>query len=594
MIGTTSAVSTATPARLSLGGTFSSSANANLKLLLYDDGANAWGWGVSSGLTYFNAPAYRFNNQTGASILGQLNSTGFGIGKAPGAALDITSGNGGISGGISIKNTNTGIFGYASVYLESANGENSQFFSTNSTYTGYRAISASSFGHYSSTANGMAIQLDGASAALRVGIGVNEITRTTTTGFGIKTTSPLQELDINGDAYIRDSTRLTTTPAHTSITGLLTRDANGWVGAASLGSGLSYSADTLSATGVSSNIYTADGSITGNRTLTGAFTLDLDPTTVRLYGRYNFPDLTPSATAGRTQLMNWTAGVPSFSDRYVTDTIYSDVNVKMASDGSRTFALGYFPSFPSIYSQGSYGNYIDIPNTGQIGTFWKDATLNKYSDNYVSRYEIRSLVGKWVGNEKSDFTIDQTAISLNHTNETGGSKILYIDSLGLRFFDGTNPVYKVLPSVGAPSATSNAKTVLQWTGDGSNANPAFVEVKRDTTIYIVDVDYDFSAALTTTQVGSRYNRVVFLMTTTAAAGSDSELTLHTPDENLMQCEILIRSTDEAGGFDNKIVFGTNNAVSSTNTLATNYFPAAGQGVGVRIGLRSGVYKYYYY
>ena len=93
---------------------------------------------------------------------------------------------------------------------------------------------------------------------------------------------------------------------------------------------------------------------------------------------------------------------------------------------------------------------------------------------------------------------------------------------------------------------------------------------------------------------SRYNRVIFLMTTTAAAGSDSELTLHTPDINLMQCEYLVRSTDEAGGFDNRIIFGTNNAVDSTNGLVTNYYPSAGSGVGIRAGLRSGAYKYFYY
>lgn len=121
-----------------------------------------------------------------------------------------------------------------------------------------------------------------------------------------------------------------------------------------------------------------------------------------------------------------------------------------------------------------------------------------------------------------------------------------------------------------------------------------LERKRDTTIYIDDSDYDFSAAVTTAQIARRYNRVIFWMTTTAAAGSDSEITLHTPDANLMQVEYLIHSVDEAGGFSNKIVFGTNNAVDSTNGLVTNYFPAAGQGLHVRAGLRSAVYKYRYY
>jgi len=149
---------------------------------------------------------------------------------------------------------------------------------------------------------------------------------------------------------------------------------------------------------------------------------------------------------------------------------------------------------------------------------------------------------------------------------------------------------------------TGAKEASDLSKTQSNFNATFAtdgtiierEQKRDTTIYVIDTDYDFSAAVTTTQVGNRYNRVIFLMTTTAAAGSDSELTLHTPDANLMQVEYLVRSTDEAGGFANKIVFGTNNAVDSTNGLVTNYFPAAGQGVGIRAGLRSAAYKYFYY
>jgi hypothetical protein len=126
-----------------------------------------------------------------------------------------------------------------------------------------------------------------------------------------------------------------------------------------------------------------------------------------------------------------------------------------------------------------------------------------------------------------------------------------------------------------------------------NGTPSFKEIKRDTTIYIDDADLDFSAAITTAQIASRFNRVIFWMTTTTGAGSDSELTLHTPDVNLMQVEYLVHSVDEAGGFSNKIVFGTNNAVDSTNGLVTNYYPAAGDGVHIRAGLRSAAYKYRY-
>ena len=56
---------------------------------------------------------------------------------------------------------------------------------------------------------------------------------------------PTRELDVNGDAYIRDSLRLTSTPPHASITGLLTRDANGWVGKARLGTDFVYEGDSI-------------------------------------------------------------------------------------------------------------------------------------------------------------------------------------------------------------------------------------------------------------------------------------------------------------------------------------------------------------
>jgi hypothetical protein len=147
---------------------------------------------------------------------------------------------------------------------------------------------------------------------------------------------------------------------------------------------------------------------------------------------------------------------------------------------------------------------------------------------------------------------------------------------------------------GAKEAVDLSKTQSNYiAGFATDGTALDLEKKRDTTIYVDDADYDFSAAITTAQIARRYNRVIFWMTTTGAAGSDSELTLHTPDINLMQVQYLIHSVDEAGGFANVIRFGSNNAVDSTNGLVSSYFPAAGDGVHIRAGLRSGVYKYRY-
>jgi hypothetical protein len=66
---------------------------------------------------------------------------------------------------------------------------------------------------------------------------------------GVGRTAPNKTLHVGGDAIVDDSLKVNTTPAHTAITGLLSRDVNGWIGGVTLGTGLSYSSGTLSATG---------------------------------------------------------------------------------------------------------------------------------------------------------------------------------------------------------------------------------------------------------------------------------------------------------------------------------------------------------
>jgi hypothetical protein len=121
------------------------------------------------------------------------------------------------------------------------------------------------------------------------------------------------------------------------------------------------------------------------------------------------------------------------------------------------------------------------------------------------------------------------------------------------------------------------------------------EQKRDTTIFVTaDTDYDFSAAVTTAQIASRYNRIIIHMTLTSGVGADKTTTLHAPDANLMQCEILIRGTDNTGTYDNEIAFGTNNAISSDGTNTSGYTLAQGQGLHVRVVYNGSAYKYIYY
>ena len=233
----------------------------------------------------------------------------------------------------------------------------------------------------------------------------------------------------------------------------------------------------------------------------------------------------------------------------------------MSMDSTSSRFLNFdFSKFDNTSSSGR-GHYVGIAKGSQSGTTAYNYTFPTTSFSVTTSFLSASTIQfPWILIDELDTDTNSARIQLY------------------------NKKYR-LPNL-RPGTGNN---LLRW----DNGTPSFVEQKRDTTIYIDDADYDFSAAITTAQIASRYNRVIFWMTTTGAAGSDSELTLHTPDANLMQVEYLIHSVDEAGGFTNVIRFGTNNAVDSTNGLVSSYFPAAGDGVHIRAGLRSGVYKYRY-
>jgi len=269
--------------------------------------------------------------------------------------------------------------------------------------------------------------------------------------------------------------------------------------------------------------------------------------------------------------------VPDGGFTVSNSTVTPYVNITTtASSGNKEAGL-------YIKSRGDFGAVIEFDNASTSpGASPLGNILNFYNYKTANSGFTVARMGGGNGNYGMD-VVGQFTIR----DSTDNSDVFQVNSNGRI----------IMNSYGTPATTAAAliKTPTNYgAGFATDGTVTSREIKRDTTIYVTDADYDFSAALTTAQVAARYNRVIFLMTTTAAAGSDSELTLHTPDINLMQCEYLVRSTDEAGGFANVIRFGTNNAVDSTNGLASSYFPAAGQGVGIRAGLRSGVYKYFYY
>ena len=505
----------------------------------------------------------------------------------------------GIPGGLRIYNTNTtSSLGYGSVALyPSTGGHYAQFFCTNTLYPGYGVITPSSFGHYTNGSGGMAIQLDNASSSLRIGIGTTgtiEKMRMDANGLGLFTTAT-QELDVNGDVRVRDSLRL---PILSSI---LQTEASGWVKALTIGTGLSYSAGTLSSTGTWLKTELEAGR---DVDITGVASTDLRIRNTRIQFDNKFKVGSDS----------------TFVHDATADTLYNYGNVRFNLSGisnamrlnSTGLGIGRTATASKLEVQGDgeFHGATGVTYIGAYGGSFPDPSV--YNTGYIyntnTRFGIFSGPGFSVGDEILLHATSTRKVSIRALNDTipgigiSLSKATFIRE---RLIIAPDSTFKFDPTTdllqlskyGTPSTTAAAlsKTLTNYgVGFATDGTVTSREIKRDTTIYVVDADYDFSAALTTAQVAARHNRVIFLMTTTAAAGSDSELTLHTPDVNLMQCEYLVRSTDEAGGFDNRIIFGTNNAVDSTNGLVTNYYPSAGSGVGIRAGLRSGVYKYFYY
>ena len=515
------------------------------------------------------------------------------------------------------------------------NGEVSFGGTATSTRFGSIALTHANDGNFGTTAYAASLLVRGGTALTSVGgvgnggdlllIGGDRLNSSSTYGHvilahngttsygnvGVKQVNPTEDFQVNGDVYLQDSTRLTTTPAHTAITGLLTRDANGWVGSTGL-SGLSYSGGTLTA----QNIGNTDLSLTANRTLTG--------------GAYN---LTLNA---KTKI----GSDSSFVHDPVQDTTFYKGNIRQNGNiltQAGTNAGRDFPNIIYFKSDAAYsvaGTSYANPGTGQFNWYLLNDQRGYGEDGFGIKNENLHY-GGGIGSYVTLFTIRNNGnVELGYPYNSHYSRVnsdtfmvspTYVSSPEIvintapfyvvghtyprvvaqsKFYIGTDSTFKFDPNTdllqlstyGTPATTAAAlsKTLTNYgVGFATDGTVTSREIKRDTTIYVDDADYDFSAAITTAQIASRFNRVIFWMTTTAAAGTDSELTLHTPDVNLMQVEYLIHSVDEAGGFDNRIIFGTNNAVDSTNGLVTNYYPAAGDGIHIRAGLRSGVYKYRY-
>jgi len=112
-IGTQTAGATATPVSLSLGGTYSNTAGANIKLKIFDDGiaADTYGIGVSNAsLDFVVSPTAGYNWYSGGAGKMTLTGTGnLGVGtNAPSTKLHVV-GDGKVTGNLTVDTGNLGV-----------------------------------------------------------------------------------------------------------------------------------------------------------------------------------------------------------------------------------------------------------------------------------------------------------------------------------------------------------------------------------------------------------------------------------------------------------------------------------------------------
>ena len=256
------------------------------------------------------------------------------------------------------------------------------------------------------------------------------------------------------------------------------------------------------------------------------------------------------------------------------------------------------------------GGAYNFTFTSNLGASFTANGFQKQAYMTVDSFGVGKIIAtKTVGSGETGITVDSrnkpsTALGasfgahyMKYTFSSGDLKIeADVSSNLIEAIDssGTKTLHKY--ANGSKTAADLSKTQSNYiAGFATDGTVLDLERKRDTTIFLTaDTDYDFSAAVTTAQIASRYNRIIIHMTLTSGVGADKTTTLHAPDANLMQCEILIRGTDNTGTYDNEIAFGTNNAISSDGTNASGYTLAQGQGLHVRVVYNGSAYKYIYY
>ena len=378
------------------------------------------------------------------------------------------------------------------------------------------------------------------------------------------------------------------------------------------------------------NIYTANGTLTGHRTVTsGGFDLTMtgkvkigsdssfihDPSvdTTYIKGTLN----TPYMYSGSAGLYSRTGGVVSLKTTYADN----QASYFQASSKSRYGWLGglYLSNnqgtgynFETGYEIYKYSakeayvgrNYILEPKTGFVeshfetsldtaivpGSSWAFIRIGTKTNNSVRKSLWFTSLG--------DNSIDTTHFRFNNANGAGVAtgKFFSVEDNGANLFvvrkNGTTSLNTY--GTGTKEAADLGKTQSNYiTSFATDGTVLDLERKRDTTIYVTDADYNFSAAITSTNILKRYNRILIYSKLTSGATSDNQIFLHSASSDFLQCEIIIYSNDASADSDaTSIDFTTNGAVDGAGGTVSSYGMSAGQRVNIR-AVDDGGYKWFF-
>lgn len=208
----------------------------------------------------------------------------------------------------------------------------------------------------------------------------------------------------------------------------------------------------------------------------------------------------PSATAGVTNILKWTAGVPSFGYRYEADTVNGDLNIKMNPNG-QGFTLGYFPNSPSLTnppSSDDRGFFMERNGPFSLVGIRSAFGLANLQSGVEFRASTAFLYSSNWGAGSSNFVSispNSLVIQAQTSSATDSVRNLTLNGTWLTYKASSGAPVKMFPSTERPSGTGNAISNLIWTA----GTPSFLrsqhKVVSGTTDGSGDITITFDAAM---------------------------------------------------------------------------------------------------